>query len=301
ENQINQAFGEDIDHRVRKMILDNEPYTELLTGHTGFVNGPMTHFLRYANKVPAGVRMDHTPYSEDALPDLDFEDRDTWVEVNLGPEQSGIFTSPAYLLRFQTGRARANRFYGAFMCQPFQAPPGGIPADVGVPTLDLTARPGCNYCHAILEPASAHWGRWTPAGAGYLDPENFPAYDAGCAWCGEEGVACDDECRRYYITRPINSEEVPFMGWMAAYTFLDERHHHHVEQGPKLLVKAGMVDGRLTECVANNAASSLLGRDLAENDDEWLEGLTQGFKDSEFRYRELIRDIVTSPNYRRLP
>ena len=57
--------------------------------------------------------------------------------VEAGPAHAGVLTSPAYLLRFQTHRARANRFHVSFLCQPFVAPDGGLPATPGAVTLEM--------------------------------------------------------------------------------------------------------------------------------------------------------------------
>ena len=60
--------------------------------------------------------------------DLRFDESDRWVEIELPEQHAGILTSPAYLLRFQTNRARASRFADAFLCEPFTPPAGGLPA-----------------------------------------------------------------------------------------------------------------------------------------------------------------------------
>ena len=203
----------DVEHRVARVIEQDLSYLELLQGRTMFVNGPLAHFYRYQTRLPAHIRFNEVPVDPALLPDLAFEDEDTWVEVELGPEQAGVLTSTAYLMKFQTRRARANRFYTAFLCQPFQPPAGGL-QDLDNPdaTLDLTVRDGCKYCHAILEPAGAHWGRWGEYGAGYLDPEAFPAFAEDCAWCAETGESCSAECSNYYVVDALNSEEDPFAG-----------------------------------------------------------------------------------------
>ncbi len=61
-----------------------------------------------------------------------------------------------------------------------------------------------------------------------------------------------------------------------------------------------MVDGRLPQCVARRTAEWLLGRELRTEEDPWLDDLTVGFTTSEFRYSELVREIVTSERYRRV-
>ena len=56
----------------------------------------------------------------------------------------------------------------------------GVDADVTNP--DLQQRSGCAYCHALLEPSAAHWGRWTEQGVGYLSAASFPPTREDCEW-----------------------------------------------------------------------------------------------------------------------
>lgn len=289
----------DLEHRVARIIEQDLSYLELLTGRTMFVNGPLVHFYKYQTRVPAHIRFNEVPVDPDILPDLAFEDTDTWVEVELGPEQAGVLTSTAYLMKFQTRRARANRFYTAFLCQPFQPPDGGL-MDLDDPdaTMDLTQREGCKYCHAILEPAGAHWGRWGEYGAGYLDPVSFPERSEDCAWCAETGESCSAECSNYYVVDPLGSEEEPWVGWLDAYEFTEERHVLHIEEGPSLLVSSGVVDGRLPQCVARNTAGWLLGREVADEEQAWVEQLAADFAAADFDYKVLVREIVTDERYR---
>ena len=298
---VASAIVGDIEHRIAAIIDDDESYVELLTGRTMYVNGPLAHFYRYQTRLPAHVRFNEVPVDPSLLPDLDFTDEDTWVPIELGPEQSGLLTSTFYLMKFQTRRARANRYYNAFLCQPFQPPDGGIEGlDDAEATLDLTQRTGCNYCHAILEPAGAHWGRWSEYGAGFLDPGNFPAWSEACEWCAETGESCSEECAAYYLVDPLSSEEDPYVGWLKSYEFLEERHTSHAEEGPTLLVNSTIVDGRLPTCVAEKTAAWLLGRDIEPYEEPWIDELAATFSASDFRYRELVKAIVTSDNYRRV-
>lgn len=297
---VHRSIAQDARLRIGKVIREGASYLEILTGRTAFVNGPLVHFYKNNVRTPAHVRFNEIPVDDKLLPELAFTDEDTWVEVQLGEENAGVLTSPLYLMKFQTRRARANRFYNAFLCQPFQPPDGGIPGvDSADPTLDLTQREGCQYCHAILEPAGAHWGRWGEYGVGYLNAESYPTYSEECAWCAATGESCSTACSEYYVTSALTSEEDPYLGVLKAYEFLEDRHKTHPEQGPKLLVHQGVVDGRLPQCVASNTATWLLGREPHDHESDWLDTLAGTFIDSGFRYDALVKAIVTSDNYRR--
>ena len=299
EAVLAESFGEAVDQRVGRMLDADASWLALLTGTRGIVNGPMADFYRHRSDLPRGLQFDDLAVAPEALPELGWSQRDTWVEVELGDQHAGVLTSPAYLLRFTTGRARANQFHQSFLCEPFQPPTGGLTAlNDPNPTLDLTQRTGCNYCHALLEPAAAHWGRWTEFGAGYLSPEDYAIYDATCAECAAGGVDCPDYCEEHYLVRTLSSEQDPYVGQLMAYQFLEERHFANVEQGPRRLVNQGDVDGRLPRCAAKKTAEWLLGRDLESADEPWLEELATSFATGGYRWRALVREIVLSDSYR---
>lgn len=298
---VHTAIAQDVEHRVARIIDQDLSYLDLLTSRTAYVNGPLVHFYTYQLRAPAHVRFNEVPVDPDLLPDLAFTDEDTWVEVELGPEHSGVLTSPLYLMKFQTRRGRVNRFYDAFLCQPFTPPDGGLTGlDDPDVSLDLTQRSGCKYCHAVMEPAGAHWARWTEYGAGYLAESDYPIYDDECAWCAESGESCSSACDRYYVVDPLTSEEDPYVGMLQSYEFLEERHWPNAEAGPALLVENAVADGRLPRCVANNTAEWLLGRELVDDEAEWVDELADGFVATGFDYEHLVFEIVRSENYRNL-
>ena len=299
---IQAAFGREVELRVRQNILDDAPYTELFTGDTAWVNGPIVHFLRYLAPLYQSTRFDPLAWDLGHLPDLTWHDSDTWLPVMLPEAHAGILTSPAFLLRFQTNRARANRFYDAFLCQPFQPPAGGIPAssDTSVMEPDLQKRAGCKYCHALLEPAGAHWGRWPQYGTGYLGEETYPAFRQDCLQCAVAG-GCPEDCSRFYVTAATSDQEAPYIGMLQAYLFRRDEHALNVEAGPKFLVKSAIVDNRLPTCVARRTAEHLMGRELGGSADlAWLDDLSFGFVASGFSYRDLVREIVLSDAYGRV-
>lgn len=296
-----RAMGTDLDLRVRAVIEADEPYTELFTSQRAFVNGPMVHYLRYQTGVYAGIRFDPPAIDVDTLPDLTHAQEDTWVEITAPAQHAGILTSPAYLIRFQTNRARANRFFDAFLCQPFQAPDSGLPlGEETAPHPDLQQRDGCKYCHALLEPAAAHWGRWAQGGTGYLDPEVYPRMRDDCSTCATYGVNCSADCNRFYLTKPLTLAEGEYLGELTSYVFRRPDHEINVEAGPELLVSKAVADGRLPTCVSRRTSEWLLGRQLEEREAHWLDAMAAEFVASGLRFKDLVRAIVTSETYRRV-
>ncbi len=298
---ITQGLAQDVDRRIESVLRDGRTYLDLFTGRQAFVNGPTVHFWKHQTGIPANVELQPVPVPVEQLPDLDFTETDEWIEIQLGEEHAGILTSPAYLLRFQTNRARANRYYNAFMCQPFQPPVGGLPAPgESVPVLDLQVRDGCKYCHGLLEPSASYWGRWAQGGGGFLDPVRFPAVRDDCALCAATGSWCSEECRDHYVVTALTPEEDPYLGWLRSYEFRRPEHVDHIEDGPAMLALRSAVDGRLQGCSAKNAARWLLGRETLPDEDPWVDELGQAFVDSEWDWKALVKAIVTSPVYGRV-
>lgn len=296
--RFSRFFSDELDARIAKVIREDRPYAELFTGQSGFVNGPLVHFWKYLSKLPATVSAFPVPFDLTNLPDLPYEQTQL-VEINMGPNQAGVLTSPAFLLRFQTGRARASRFYDSFLCQPFQAPDGGLPSadDSCSGEPDLQNRCGCKYCHSILEPAAAYWGRWAENGAGYLYRDSYPQERPDCQRCAETGVGCTRDCRINYVVEAFHADEEPYLGSLRAFYFRRPEHAINIDQGPILLAKQALADNRLPTCIARRTSTWLLGRAPLPSDEAWLEETANAFA-AELSYRALVRSIVTDRRYR---
>ena len=299
---VREAMGEDLDHRIRNLIQEDRPYTELFTHAFAYMNGPLVHYWKYWARLSNGINNTPIPISPGFLPELDFSETDNWVKVDLDPAHAGALTSPAFLLRFQTDRGRASQFFTQFLCAPFQAPNGPLPVDDSEAQMqpDLQKRAGCKYCHAVLEPAAAHWGRWAQQGAAHLDVDGFPAMDFNCLSCALTGSACSSECARFYTVTTLDPAEEEYLGMLTAYLFLRDEHKPNVEHGPKLLALKSFADNRLTACSARTLAERLIGRPLQTDEDEWLDELVLAFATSGYSYKALFKAVVTSPIYRRV-
>lgn len=298
EKAILEAFGEDARRRVGDVLRDNRPYLELFTGKTMYVNGPVVHYFKNQSQAFGDVRMQPLPIRLEVLPNLAYTDKDTWAEIPLHEYHAGVLTSPAYLLRFMTNRSRANHFFSTFLCQPFIPPEGGIPL-TAPPILDLQEREGCDGCHVLLEPSAAFWGRWSESGAAWLPSDRFPQVRSDCMSCATQG-GCSDECSRYYVSKALTSEELPWLGSLRWYEFRHEEHEVHVEAGPSMLASLAVVDERLPHCTAQTAFQWLMGRPPAESETELVNALSREFQQSNYNYRQLIRALVSSTGYRRV-
>jgi hypothetical protein len=303
QDAVNRSMATAMDRLLWQLFREDRPYSELFTTRTAHLNGPLKFFWSHQTQVNAGVVFQPRPIDVDTLAPGVFTDMDSWEEVQLSEVHAGILTRPAYLLRFQTNRARANRFYDAFLCTPFNPPPGGLPVadEESTRNPDVQLRAGCKYCHAILEPAASHWGRWTEQGAGYLSPADFPPLRSDCETCALRGQACSAECRNFYTTNSFSDLEDEYLGMLNAYRFRREDHVRNIEAGPRLVALAGIADNRLPSCVARRAGEWLLGRDLkGDKDEAWVQSLSREFVFSGLSFRSLVKSIVTDPRYRRV-
>ena len=301
EDAIQDSFAEDLNMRVRRIVDNNLPYTELFTSTKGFVNGPIVRYWKSLASFAGGVRNTPVPVQLESLPDLDSWQVDEWVEVDLPTGHAGILTSPAWLLRFQTNRGRASQFYTQFLCAPLKA-------DGTLPTSDpdIQAEPnlqkkyGCNTCHAVLEPASAFWGRWTEAGAGFLSQDDYPALNPECYACATTGLSCSVDCNRYYKVKAYHPDEQEYLGQLTWYLFQTDANQKNVEEGPALLALLEVAGNRLPECSARTLVERMLGRMVGDDEQGWIDELVVTFAASEFSYRELVKAVVMSPAYRRV-
>jgi hypothetical protein len=300
---IANSFGASLEKQIASWAAEGRPYTDLFTESALWVNGPMVHYYRHQAQMPGQVRLTPLPFGLTQLPDLAYTEKDTWVKIALPSSSAGILTHPAFLLRFQTDRARATRFFNVFLCQPFQAPDGGIPV-AGVSEVlepDLQKRTGCKYCHVLLEPAAGYWGRWTNYGAGFLSAIEYPAQRSDCTTCALSGANCSADCKQFYLTKAYAPPEKAWLGWLRPYNYKQPQHWKNIEQGPKLLAMTALADNRLPRCVARSTAEWLLGRDLQAEEEGWANQLSVDFANGGYDYRALVQQVVLSDAYRRAP
>lgn len=304
--EITRSLAESLDRLVEYVFTEEQSFLSLFESRRFFINGPLVHFFKHHLNL-SRYTLSPSPIPDWQLPNLEYSEGDVWTQMILDGEHSGVLTHPAFLLRFQTNRARASRFFDTFLCSPFQPPEGGLPVadEASVRNPDLQERAGCKYCHAMLEPAASFWGRWTEQGVAYLNPEAFPAAREDCMNCALNGTQCSAECRAHYLTTTLSDQEVPYLGMLKSYSFRRDEHHINVERGPRLLAYTEIAGQRLPRCVAQRMSEWLLGRELSdsiagERDREWLDLLGLRFARSGYDYRQLIKDIVTDERYRRV-
>jgi hypothetical protein len=285
------------------VLRRDEDYFGILTSRRSFINGVLASL--YRDNQAIGVLAITPPLERDALPDLAFTaPDDAWVEYVRGENASGVLTTPAWLYRFPTQRARVAQFYEAFLCKSFTPPADAVtpnPEDSCNRENNLAKRCGCNYCHATIEPSGAHWGRFGERNAQYLDPLHFPKFDAKCRDCALAGnTTCDGDCGNY-VMQAYDGDGANSLGMLKTYLYRTSSDEPNVAGGPRLLVERMLQSGDLERCTVTRMWREFLGRPMSSDEQTlYMDPLVQGFTDGGHNLKQLIRHVVTTDAYRRI-
>lgn len=295
---ILQSMREQLARSVDDVTTGGRPYTDILLSTKAWVDGRLAFWKKYFGSYGQGTY--NIPDPAEEIPTKDFTDT-TWVQVDRKGLHAGVITLPAYLLRFQTDRGRANRFRIDFMGEYF-VPPAKLDPAPGCSTTssDLTERCNCQYCHQKLEPLASHFGQFAEAGTTLMtDLARFPRTKADCVSAKPSAF-----CSRFYVT----NAEAHRPGSLLTYQFTDT-HPDFVpalEGGPRKLAQQIIQDGTFSRTVVRRMFLQLAKRDLrveGEKTDELdlLDRLSKGFEAAGFNLKWLVREIVKLPAYRRVP
>jgi hypothetical protein len=266
------------------------------------VNGTLSQMYRQ-NQSPT-TWLVTPPARAELVPDVPLDQTDTWVEYTRDPQASGVLTTPAWLYRFPTQRARVNQFWEAFLCKHFAPPPGAVvppPEDSCNRENNLAKRCGCSYCHATIEPTGAHWGRFGERNAQYLDPDVFPKLSAKCRDCALAGnTTCDNECGNY-VMQAFDGEGAASLGLLRTYLYRTPEEEPNIAAGPALLVERMLQTGDLERCAVKNAWQHLLGRPMsAEEERLYMKQLVDDFAAHNHNFKQLLLRVVQTDAYRRV-
>lgn len=284
------------------------PYSELLTTKRAWVNGPLVHYFTYLAQRQTLARTQnwHSP-ADGKLPALAFTEADKWVEIQREDPHSGILTLPAYLLRFQTNRGRANRYRIAFQGQYFQ-PPGAIDTGCLKEGEDLTQRCVCRNCHLTLEPLAARFGQFVEAGSGSVRDftRAFPSYKA----CQQAGPLISATwCDRYYVPSPdpVDPDVRPYR--LKALRFADSEHPEiepNFDDGPAQLAKDDIASGIFHQVATRHMFEMLMKREpnldqtSADYEGEIVDEIAKEFQAHD-NLKLLVTRLVKLSMYRRMP
>lgn len=297
------AINTELELITDSVVRREEPYFNILTTRRSFVNGPLSALYRQRQSPSVFVSLT-PPASLDTLPAVDFTQQDTWVEYTRGPQHSGVLTTPAFLYRFPTYRARTNEFYEALLCTSFVPPANAsfpAPEDPCNRENNLAKRCGCSYCHATLEPTGAHWGRFAERAATWLDPLVYPRVDPRCRDCALAGdTSCGGDCANY-VMQAYDADGANSLGMLRTFLYRTSSEETNIEEGPSLLVSRMMVTGDLERCSVRRVWKEMLGRQMSFQEEElYLEPLVNDFAARNHNLKALIEEILSTDAYRRI-
>lgn len=283
---------------IDRVVRDDRPYTDVLTAKDIEVNGPLGHFLRYQARTSVDTFGDPDPTAP-IPPQVTWAS--DWVDLPRSGRHAGVLTTAAFLLKFQSNRARAHRFTNAFECGVF-VPAGKLPSpnEPCSKREDLTQRCGCSSCHLSLEPMAAHWGRFAEYGHTPLDDARFPKrFETACS-----RVTSLDQllrCFRFYQVDAVG-DELPYRYLLKPYVFRSSSELNSVEQGPSLLAAESVRSGRFSRCTVRRMWTQFMHRPPTPDEEQSvLPQLVTAFDADDHRLRGLVKAIVTHPAYRRMP
>jgi hypothetical protein len=283
------------------VVRRDEPYFNILTTRRSFVNGTLSQF--YRSRQGVGVFTITAPANPDLIPEVSYDQVDTWTEYTRDAQHSGVLTTPEFLYRFPTERSRVNEFYDAFLCKSFVPSPDPLPPpdDNCHRENNLAKRCGCKYCHATIEPTGAHWGRFDERNALFMSPDRYPRFDPKCRDCALAGnISCGGECSQY-VMQAYDGDGANSLGMLKTYLYRTADEEANIEGGPQLLVERMMQTGDLERCTVKRTWNEFLGRPMTAQEQEmYLDELSHEFASSNHSLKTLILKMLMSDAYRRI-
>jgi hypothetical protein len=279
------------------IFTSDRDFRQILTGKQTFVNGPLAQFYRDVQRggccgpeANFGMREEKEPlFDPSRVPaGLAPQDTGTWTYVaDRGAHAAGLLTQPMFLEKYASARARGAVLYNAFLCKSFNAEQAQLtPSEEP----NLMKRPGCQACHATLEPLAAYFSRVEQANFVYLPRAEFPVVSDRCK--KDKNGKLNGACNALY--------DVSFIDGKTGDATLRSAYGSpaHADEGPEGAGRDITASPDFASCAVSRVASSFLGRQLDSDDAVLLDGLTRHFVASGYKMRTLVRDVVRSNEYR---
>jgi hypothetical protein len=280
-------------HFLEDLFVEDRDFREILNGKQTFINGPLAQFYRTIQRgnccgPEAGFGMldEREPlFDPKNVPSgLEPSAVSDWRMVKDRVHASGILTMPMFLEKYASARARGAVLYNAFLCKSFSASNAPLaPSDEP----DLMKRPGCQACHATLEPLAAYFARVEPGSFVFLPEPLFPAKNPKCK--KDKNGKLNGLCNPLYDVAFTDDAGAILR---SAYGSLEHANAtpigaaHDVTSAPEFAT-----------CATQRVASSLLGRPTTADDAKLLDALTHDFVASGYRMRALVRGVLRSAEY----
>jgi hypothetical protein len=288
-------WAREAEHVLDHVFANDRDFRELLTARYTFINGPLAQFYRSSGpgsccgrEKPFGMSEESEPlFDPRAVPaSIDFRDTTHWTSIaDRGPHAAGLLTTPAFLTKYASRRARGAAIYSAFLCKSFSAPSQELKPSTEP---NLMIRDGCSTCHATLEPLAAYFARVEETSWTFLPASKFPIDNAACKANPKTGKL-PGFCDFFYDVAFSDPKAGKLRGAYAS--------AEHTNEGPVGAGKAIAALPEVADCAVERVASAFLGRPLAEDDAELKSELREVFVRGGYRMKPLVKALVRSPSY----
>ncbi|HHO53405.1 MAG TPA: DUF1592 domain-containing protein [Deltaproteobacteria bacterium] len=269
---------------VREVILEDRPYTEILTADYTVANEVVAAIYGLPFD-PRGPEWQHTE----------------WVD---GRPQSGLLSDSEMWRRHVSNaanfhRGRANFVSQAFLCEDIGARDvfvaGGVDiADELAVAEAVSTQEGCVACHNALDPLAAFfWGYKEQLQRGAV----LEAYELGCEWRWDNGPPPRGSYRVEHWCYPLKFYDVSEEGLWEDWHLRPPGYFGQPASDMRELGALIASDARFAECTVRNFAGYLTQTERSTLPREWIDPLTRRFVSTSFDARELVRDIVLSSEF----
>ena len=316
KSSLEPMIWSDLREQMLRLIDDHatgvQPYSEMLTTKKMYTNGRLDFWKKNLTASVSYSRAYNEWHTGDAAlaKTPDWNDQ-SWYAITREAPHSGILTLPAYTLRFQTNRGRANRFRIAFLNQYFVAPSTPDRQGCTDDAADVTQRCYCRDCHRVLEPLAAHFAQISEAGSGLLTDFDKIVYTQ--AECNAQIMpGSSSVCSRFYAkgeapdpkdaTKTITAWRLLPLEYADAHPEVAA----NFDKGPEALAKQIIDDGSLARATVAHLFAFLVRRELnldpASEDNEipLLDELAKEFQ-ADDNLPRLAKRIVQLAVFRRMP
>lgn len=287
-------WSQEASQLLAHLFSEDRDFREVLTGRWTYVNGPLAQFYRATAPSSAGAHakgfapMNVTqPIVDPASvpPALSPHDFDTWTRLeDRGPRAAGITTTPAFLMKYASRRARGATLYTAFLCKSFNAEKARLEPSTEP---DLRLRPGCSSCHATLEPLAAYFTRIVETNFMVLSESVFPVDSPKCRVDPQGKIPTF--CPLYYDPVFSDSGRAMLRGAYASPA--------HADVGPPGAARDITSSPEFASCAVQRVAEAFLGRPLSSEDDALTRSLGEVFVQGGYRMKALVRALLRSEAY----
>ena len=283
-------------HFLDDLFEKDRDFRQILVGRQSFVNGPLAQFYKTMQRTSCcgpetafGMNEELAPLFEPQNVPVDLmpHDVETWRMVpDRGPRAAGILTTSMFLQKYATARARGAVLYNAFLCKSFVAENAQLTPSTEP---NLMKRPGCQTCHATLEPLAAYFARIEPSSSVFLPATNFPAVSAACR--KDKSGKLNGNCNALYDVAFADDKGATLRSAYGSIAHADAAATGAGQDITKM--------PEFAECAVQRVASSFLGRPTNADDAPLLTALDKEFVASGFRMKTLVRSIIRSSEYRK--